>query len=911
MDSRVRSSARHWRPLSQAESVEQRRRMSSAKSSAVRMVARSTSKKERCFQELHDEHGYQESPFDKASIWSRFTYLYALPLFRLGAQRPLLETDLPPLARRDTVARIAARIEAAWMVRQGKGPGALARALLAAFKSEMLWSGWYFAVDFGAIIAQAALLRPFVNWLARKQNARILDGVMWMALLLIMGVLNIVYHHYSFFMLMRCGWNVRAGMTRMLHDKLLRVRHADVAARISSGKVYSLVAADAQRFDNLLPFFHTPWFAVVAVVCVFVLMARIVGAAAAAAGCGVVVASVLIQVRLAFRFRHLRRQTAQHTDRRVRLVGELLAGVVTIKASGWTADFLRRVDDLRLAETATILRSQYCKAITSGLYVCTVVVATFAVYAVVYVGNLGLPASGLHVGDVASLVALLNALRQIISFGLAMFLMAFPEVLVALERMQEFLLLPETPTVGPPRAAANDSDNGVLLHCVNATFAWPVATRGSTDVPQKDDIGALLEQGDRRRSYAVAGANLDVFIGQVVAVAGPVASGKSSLLLGSALNELNILSGCVERGKACHVAYCAQQPWLFAGTLRANVAAPDEATFDKALHCSDLEIDLQSLPGGKEARLGDRGISLSGGQRARLSLARAIASAFATSEQVLVVLDDPTAALDAKVANAVIDRSFRSLLETGRVGILVATHSEPLLRRADLVVVLGADGRIIASGTYNELVDSGNQRVSAELFGDAQRRVKDEEPALTDIPKETGTTDPTKTITTASAKSGDDGQNKPIVLLLEERETGSVSTKTWVAYTRAAGTGVVAFVVVIFVIGQGLLIASDAYLLAWSTVSRRSQRRPRRLAIFACLAIATVTFSLVRAACFYWCAMRAATSLHRNALAGVLRTPLWWHSGTPRGRVLNRFSSDVYHNPVSVIRAVFFDHDHR
>eukprot|EP00629_Pelagomonadales_sp_RCC1024_P011875 CAMPEP_0119277950 /NCGR_PEP_ID=MMETSP1329-20130426/18195_1 /TAXON_ID=114041 /ORGANISM="Genus nov. species nov., Strain RCC1024" /LENGTH=390 /DNA_ID=CAMNT_0007278445 /DNA_START=144 /DNA_END=1313 /DNA_ORIENTATION=+ len=378
----------------------------------------------------------QPSPYDSCGWLSRLTYLYALPLFRLGAARPLAVDDLPPIAARDSLPTIAARISASWDDEQTRQKPSLARALLRCFRREYVVSGILFLFDFAAIVTQAALLRPFINWLESGRGGAS-AGALWGVLIALMGLVNLVSHHFSFYMLMRGGWNARLGLTVLLHAKLLRTRASEVA-RVSTGYVVSLITNDCQRFDNLLPFLHCPWASSVLLVYAYLLIARIVGYRAAAAGCGVLLASVVIQIRLGFKYKSLRARTAAHTDARVRLISELLRGILSVKAFGWEDPFLESVARARAKEAGTILRAQWCRSVTAGLYFCTTALATFATYATFFYTRRG---ARLRVGDVTAVVALLNALRQIISFGNAYFMMAAPEAVVATKRMQRFLEL--------------------------------------------------------------------------------------------------------------------------------------------------------------------------------------------------------------------------------------------------------------------------------------------------------------------------------------------------------------------------------------------------------------------------------------------------------------------------------------
>ena len=143
------------------------------------------------------------APYDAASLWSRLTYRYALPLFRVGVQRPLQITDLPSIATRDYLPDVTRRIVEAWELESQKPKPSLPWALARCMRRDLVLSGLLFLLDFGALVAQAALLRPFVNWLARSTGNS--GGGFWRAaLIVIAGLTNLFAHHAAFFMVMRC-----------------------------------------------------------------------------------------------------------------------------------------------------------------------------------------------------------------------------------------------------------------------------------------------------------------------------------------------------------------------------------------------------------------------------------------------------------------------------------------------------------------------------------------------------------------------------------------------------------------------------------------------------------------------------------------------------------------------------------
>ena len=137
--------------------------------------------------------------------------------------------------------------------------------------------------------------------------------------------------------------------------------------------------------------------------------------------------------------------------------------------------------------------------------------------------------------------------------------------------------------------------------------------------------------------------------------------------------------------------------WLVTGTLRENVifGAPhtDEALYQAALACTGLDEDFKLFPEGDQTVLGERGANLSGGQRIRVALARAVYSKFD-----FVLLDDPLSALDSKLQEFVFEECFCKQL-AGKTRVLV-THQLQYLNRVERVLVVGGGGKIVRDSPY-------------------------------------------------------------------------------------------------------------------------------------------------------------------------------------------------------------------
>jgi ABC-type multidrug transport system fused ATPase/permease subunit len=219
------------------------------------------------------------------------------------------------------------------------------------------------------------------------------------------------------------------------------------------------------------------------------------------------------------------------------------------------------------------------------------------------------------------------------------------------------------------------------------------------DKNKTEDVEESESSRVNRSIYTLSSFNFQVKKGELVAVIGAVGSGKSSFLA-ALLGEMNLQSGKVRCSGS--VAYCDQRAWILNDSVRGNIlfGKPyDEKKFDLALYAANLEADLKALPGGLNTQIGERGINLSGGQKARVALARAI-----YQDANIYLLDDPLSAVDAHVGEFLFQECISKTL-AGKTRVLV-THHVHHLSKCDKIMMI-VEGHMKFFGTYEEYADSG------------------------------------------------------------------------------------------------------------------------------------------------------------------------------------------------------------
>lgn len=765
-----------------------------------------------------EEDGDQVAPYAAAGCLSKMTFSYVRPTLRKGWEKPLQMEDLPKLATVDSAKRTVGILEDAWKVADKQQSLPLWRSLMSAHCSIMLWTGFWAFLESAVFIAQPVLLRRLISWL--KDDSEFWVGCVLAGSIAFAALCQAIVHHILYFGTMRMSMHLRIGCTGLVSSKLMRISTAELAKQ-TTGKVINLVSTDVLRFEQGVIAIHFGWLGIVDFLVCLVLIAQLVGWGAACAGVTVLLLTIIGQVATGPYLAKLRKITAGRTDKRVRMLNQVLSAMLTVKAFAWELPFAGRLGELRKSEARNIFRSQFVKAINLSLAFAGPVMTSLVTFSVYWAQGNELKAEVIY-----PTVGLLQVIRLALGKKFARFCETFPEMHVAVKRLEDFLLLPDT-----TRAAIAEPSSDAVLEMENVNFSWPTAEAGAKPV--------------------LSAVNFTAHKGELVAIVGAVGSGKSAMLQGI-LGELRTEGTVRQKGA---VAYAPQQAWIFAGTLRENILFSsdfDEERYNQVLYACSLHTDIQALSDGDMTEIGEKGVNLSGGQKARVGLARAIYR----RDTSLVLIDDALAAVDPHVASHLLTHCLRSSLLADKA-VVLATHNERASEAANKVIKLSEDG--VAAPCR-----AGTAPLATSVTTDAvlaEEKVKAKE------------------------------EDRLKLVLQEDRKQGAVTGGTYLSYAKAGGLCVAIMVGIMLVAGQSAMIMADWWLKVWSQAD--NQKEKKYVHVFIILCISCIITGFVRAILFFWHANHANSKIHDAAMKSVVASPMSFFTANPLGRIVNRFSADV------------------
>ncbi|XP_072332338.1 ATP-binding cassette sub-family C member 4 isoform X2 [Scyliorhinus torazame] len=793
------------------------------------------------------------NPLATANIFSSVFFCWLNPLFRIGYKRRLEENDLYKVLPEDGSAKLGEELQRHWdkEVQKAKNQARiphLTKAILKCFWKPYIILGAFTFLEEIIRIAQPIMLGKIINYFENynpedTEAYKVAFG--YAAGITLCTLFLAILHHLYFFHVQRTGMKLRVAMCHMIYRKALRLSNVALA-KTTTGQIVNLLSNDVNKFDQVTIFLHFLWVGPLQAIAVVALLWQEIGPSCMA---GMAVLLILMPTQTIFGkwFSVLRGKTAVLTDNRIRTMNEVISGMRIIKMYAWEKPFTNLIAQIRRKEIAKVLQSSYLRALNMASFFTAskmILFFTFLVY--VLLGNT-ITASRVFVT-----VSLYSAVRLTVTLFFPAAIQTASEGLISIRRIKAFLILEE---IKKPNEDVYTCESNYSVHVQDLTCFWDKAI----GTPSLKNISFSLKPG------------------QLVAVIGPVGAGKSSILA-AILGELAKENGILDiKGK---IAYCAQQPWVFPGTVRSNILFGKEyqrAKYEKVITACALKKDFELLQDGDLTQIGDRGVTLSGGQKSRVNLARCITGILKNKARILV------------------------------------THQLQYLSAASAILIL-KEGQVVEKGNFKQLLNSGVD-FSSLLKQDEEDEQTDSHSA-TKIIKERTLSQTSVLSLGSSTQSHKEGSFEPMgepvlsTVPEESRSEGSIGFKVYKKYFLAGANGLMVVIVIILnLLAQVSYVLQDWWLSYWATSQERlnntqingSSNKMRQLdtdfylGIYAGLTIAVITFGITRSLIIFKVLVKASQELHNRMFTSIIRAPVLFFDRNPIGRILNRFSKDIGH----------------
>ena len=746
-------------------------------------------------------------------------------------------------------------------------------------------------------------------------------------LLPIARLLSSVLSAHSWFAIARLCPQFKAGLVALIYSKSMKISTIR-SNEHSEGSIVNHYEIDCEKLEFMMRLIQDLIVLPIQLLIGIAIIYWLVGSALI--GGIVVIVCVLISTFLISKKQTIYgNEYMNKKDARMKILTQILNAIKYLKMNGWEKVFANKIKAARSEELGYLWKKYHLEAVTAVNFLIGpqgVIMAVLGIY--LWLGN---------EFDVKKMITM-SSTFWVLSGPIKKipeFVASLIECGVSLKRIEKFLLSEEVDN--SYIKCNNDALNSIAIQVKNGNFSWrsksdqteDISTASSTTPQQielssdsiqksKDEknlgysqIDALPEGeavGDSF-SFELKEINLTINKGEFIAIIGEIGSGKSSLFY-SLAGEMaqNITDDHHHRPEVCingNMTFLPQKPWIINASLKENILFGkrfDSELYKKCIHYAALEQDLAILPSGDETEIGEKGINLSGGQKARVSLARAL-----YSEPNIFLLDDMLSAVDIHVGTFIIEECLRKYL-AGTTRVLI-THNLDYLKYVDYIYMLD-DGRIIHQGTLDMMK---NIPKFGELLAHSAHRTEE-------VSKQEGVTQtheghksaPTfqekhKNPDNAAPKFNIDlsvkGEEEVTtktdevierLTMEEDRETGSVKFSVIKYFLKTWGYSHLLVWIPIVLINLTSLVGSSLYLAYWGDSHAKEDENFHHLMIYYGLNVIAFITNYILCAMNFKRNVQFSGEMHGLMIDRILSAPLnLFFDRVPSGRILNRFSNDI------------------
>ncbi|KZS96558.1 P-loop containing nucleoside triphosphate hydrolase protein, partial [Sistotremastrum niveocremeum HHB9708] len=668
------------------------------------------------------------------------------------------------------------------------------------------------------------------------------------------------------------------------------------------GKINNMISTDLKNLQQGLDWMEPLFVSFRIIICVIFLY--LILGWSAFVGLGVFVCMIPVPGLLARWMMRLQEVKMKKSDARIAAINQIMNVLRMIKIFAWESKVDKYLWDKREDELKYILRTQWLGIgswMLNSIFPLMTMISTFATYTLIMKKEL-------TASTIYSAIGVFNIFENNL-FNLFYLLPAVLRAKVSLDRVGDFInngeLFSDSNTSGPfARLVASGSGPGpgdedpsikdqVLIR--DAVFSWDKQPSSSASASGSSTPATPSSSSKKRNFRLTIDGDLSFKSGSLNLIIGPTGSGKTSLLmalLGEMYFQPTLPTSLYNLPRQGGVAYAAQETWVLNETIRDNIlfgAVYDKERFDKVIYQTALTRDLTLFEAGELTEVGEKGITLSGGQKARITLARAV-----YSPAQILLLDDVLSALDVHTARWVAQKCLGGDLLKGRTTVLV-THNVGLVAPyAEFVVALGTDGRVVGSGSVQE--------VCGDLGRDERDDKDDKDKGTKEVTKaeeaKVGDVSPSPEVEGEVVAEAAEGEKDGKLIVAEEMAFGHVSWGAMKMWLVELGGPLFFFICIGGVFLENITsITAKWFLGYWSSQYQivddpADVPVPRYLGMYAGILLFGSVCAGLAHAYWVWGSVRASRTLHERLIRSILTSTFRWLDTVPISRVLSRCSQD-------------------
>lgn len=790
------------------------------------------------------------APEETCSWWNLYlTFEWLTPLIWKGCRRPVDMDELPPLPWYDEPLYLLSKIQEA----RAKSNDTL-WTVLRFLRKEMTLMTFFAGTCYTVELLSPFAMYQLLAYLSNPEKA-VLSPVIWLVLLFVGPMARTVLFQQYIFTSTRLIIRVKAAMTQELYHRAMSSMELDgdvlndaegqqatAKKTTHAGQLQNLMSGDIdaiwQARDVVLVGVGAP----VGIFFSFVGLYTILGWPALV-GSALIVIAIPVPTYVAQLMGKSQRQVKATQDARISLISEYLGSIRAIKYFAWEDAMAKIIDNARDAEQKVLWRIALLFTLL-GEAVEFMPMVSLVVMFTLYTSVLNEPLTAQVAFTVLSLVATMR--NNIGMFGYLS--KNVTNAWISFDRLNRYFTN-TTPLITYPEGP---------LRIEKATF-----------------------KRNKKADFVLKDVSIDFVEGGLNTIFGASGSGKTTLLL-SILGETIKESGAVTRPD--DVAFSSQTAWLQSATIKENIlfSSPmEEVRYKRVIEACCLPLDLSELPDGDETEVGENGTALSGGQKARVALARAL-----YSKAPLLLLDDIFSALDSKTTASVWEQCFCSDLLKGRTVVLV-TQVKWIAEQADLHVVL-ENGVVTSQEQHIGIVRKPVQVAKDAIEGDGP--------------------DATTTTTNGNGTNGVNGgeaakpptasKPKKDDISKEMEATGNTGRMSFFQYMTYFGGPAYPFLTLLATVaGTASLLATTLWVSVWVDAVGRGEAVDigYYLGIYASISVGNLIVDALVFLIYANGGWQAAKRLHAEFVRSVMNVSLSWYKVSLSPSTISDIASNTAH----------------